>query len=783
MGKTVPKNEDSTDYISSCMENFNWSIFEKDFAEYHNAKERFYSQHYLNNMDLNEDDLYLDNLIVKLCDEEEIEIDNEASLLFRLLFRADFIQLSQKVRPNFYKRICTHFILTNKIEDILELVDDLDLISHVKSEIFMNLMKILNLKITIDKNCLTLNYIAKGSWYGLHNLSQIHQMIISPSAFKVVLEKFDLNFYHLNFILRLLQIKILTLSGCNLNWKEEGNILNGLNLRILNMSSCGTSVNKIVAENFENFRENLTDLNVSGCPLYNTTLELIAQLSLNELNIRGCIKKKGYFVENMWMEFADFNISEVCDVDINLLWAEVNLRNSLKKLDASLNHLDYADMEEILQLNLVELNVERTSEIWDGDCRNLWRNPLQNLKRLRIRDIEIDFSFLATLFELKLEVLEFTYDAVKNFNNFSVLLGAPMADSLRELTIDLQNHCQPFIHFLSHLKLRYFECKLGTWYYYNFDVFWNGKNRKYLKTLILNDGKISETDARGISALELETLSLFPFLFDSKEHILAILSSEVLRYSVVDLRMGGAYEVDSDHLNLLIKFNQLRRLSLKISGTNLTRAFATKIEHFKNLRELKLKVYIGLNMDEQAANALCNLPNGTDLTIVLVGLGKKWPLSFTEQASRVFNMKNFLYDSEIPVHLELSDCTLDYRCGRIFNKFNIESLILNSCVLENFLPSFLEEKIVYTLQYLIMKRVDIDNGQLMMLRNLCLNELSVLTSMDDFGYNKLPIILSDGAISKSLSVLRLGPYSCIPYIQYMLKSKMSVYELFPIYLL
>lgn len=782
MISTLSKNEESIDALSLYEDNYIFSSAVEDCAEYHNAKRRFNSQYYSNDTSMNEEeDDYLDNLIFKLCNENEIQLENNASLFFRLLFRADFLQLSQNAKRKFYHRMCSHFVFMNDMEDITYTVDDLDLIPHVKMEMFLNIINILNLKMKFENKCLILSYISRVSWYERKKLEGIDHIILEPSAYKVMLEKFGLSLSHLNFILRLLKIKNLTLNGCNLNWRDE-NILNGLILTKLHMSHCGSSINQLISGNFENLRDNLRELDISNCPVLNKTLELISQFDLKKLNIENCAKKNGYFIGNIWTE-CEFGTSEICYVDTNILWAEENLRNSLKHLEIGCTELDYTNLEEILQLDLLELNVSRSCEIWGEDFRSLWRNSMQNLKVLRIRDIEIDFSLLATLFELKIGIFEFSYDAVKNFNDFAVLLKTPMAESLQELTIDLKNHCQTFIHFLSKLKLKYFECKLGTWYFYNFDIFWTSRNRKYLKTLILEDGKLSETDAKGISSLKLETLSLHPFLFDSKQQILLVLASRILQRSVVDLRMGGAYEVDSDHLDLLENFECLRRLSLKISGTNLTHVFSKKLEYFKTLKELRLQVYIGLNVDEQAANALCTLPNGTHLTIVLVGLGKKWPLTFSEKATQVFILKNCMKNSDISVHLELTDCSLDYRCGKIFNKFNVESLILNSCVLDNFWVSFLEEKIIFTLQILIMKRVDIDLGQLMMLKKICVNELSILTSMDDFGYNKLPIILSDGAISKSLNIFRFGPYSCIPYIEYILRTKISVYQSYPQYLL
>ncbi|KAL3285115.1 hypothetical protein HHI36_019239 [Cryptolaemus montrouzieri] len=494
------------------------------------------------------------------------------------------------------------------------------------------------------------------------------------------------------------------------------------------MIDCGTKVNGIIAENLEELKQTLRELDISGCPLYNETLILLGQLPLEELVMKNCIKSEGYFIGNLWSQCARFGNCEMAQIDMDLLWQDGVLKDTLKNLDISLNDLEQTNLTSISEIPLRKLNVSKTNIKlqWNTMFQGIQNSYLmENLKILRIRDVFIDKSAFSSLCNFPFHVLEITYDAVKEFQDFTLLLQKPIMKTLQELTLDLKNHCQSFISFIANFKLQCFECKLGTWHYYNFASFWNSPNLENLKILKLEDGKISENDANGISRLCLNTLWIYPFLFDSKEHILKVLSSNILQSSVIDLRMGGAYEIDNDHLGLILRFKKLEHLELKISGTNLTRIHFKRLEYLKSLKTLKLQVYIGLNIDEHAADALCSLSGKTELTLFLIGLGKSWPLVFTERAYHVFLLKNSFQNFQTPVVLKFSDCTLNQRCAEVFRSINIESICFSSCVLDNFLKTFFDGKMKYTLTELTFKRVDIDKKQLYELRNTHLTKLSI----------------------------------------------------------
>ncbi|KAK9882590.1 hypothetical protein WA026_022218 [Henosepilachna vigintioctopunctata] len=749
------------------------------YSEFYRARFRFYEIFHTEGM--NEEEKKLDDIIYKICTEANPKIELygiNSDLFLKILFRADFLQISDDVKNNFYKNVCIHFIFSDIISEIIKRIGDLDRILHVKVDILRTLLKMLNVQAIIDKRRLTLEN-TRFEKYDIILFERIDEIIISPCAYKIMCSNDAVNLHHINFILKLFKVTKLTLNGCNLNWKNEGNLLNNLSLSQLFISQCGSSVNRIILENVEALEDSLRVLDVSDCPLYNETLIAIRNFRLKKLSMRNCIKKNGYFIGDLWSESMKFGSYIEANVNMNLLWQEGTLKDTLKYLDVSSNDLIHEELDVIKELKVKELHLSKTNIKLNTQLNNgnTFKFPY-SLRKLILKNVDIDFNFLSILCDFRLQRLEISYDAAKEFDDFSLLMEKPIVESLEELSLDLKNYSQLFVSFIANFKLKIFECKLGTWYYYNFDSFWNNSKRENLEVLILEDGKLSENDAKGISQLNTRILSIHPFLFDTKEHVLKILRSENLRNSVYDLRLGGAYEADNEHVNLISEFKNIEYLSLKITGTNLTQQLFKKLELLGTLKTLTLRICIGLNLSEEVASVLCNFPVKTELTILLVGVGKHWCLSFTENAFRHFlRTASVNQNAKVNVRLEFSDCTLNKKCAEVFKRFNVKSLTFSSCVFDQFLENFLKDEMLFSLEDITLKRVDIDSKQLELLANIHLTKLSILAS-NNFSYINLPSLLKSGPISKSLTTLRIDPTACIHYVENILKTKLSVYELF-----
>ncbi|KAL3285114.1 hypothetical protein HHI36_019238 [Cryptolaemus montrouzieri] len=119
-------DEKSFQFFEEFSENCIVELIQEDqklnqFSEFYRAKQRFCDCEILRLQIMSVEEHFLDDLIYRLCsDDLEIEPKLQSSLFFPIIFRADFLQISDEFKQKFYMKICSVFILSDMISEILE---------------------------------------------------------------------------------------------------------------------------------------------------------------------------------------------------------------------------------------------------------------------------------------------------------------------------------------------------------------------------------------------------------------------------------------------------------------------------------------------------------------------------------------------------------------------------------------------------------------------------------------------------------------------------------------
>ncbi|KAK9872385.1 hypothetical protein WA026_017843 [Henosepilachna vigintioctopunctata] len=392
---------------------FNFQEIKMDIciSEYHEAQERFQTmtEHDQEHFHSDQENKYLDEVIQKICRKSHtIDVGNDSTLFYKILFHSDFLQIKQEIVEIFYSELCLQFIRQNIFEDIIQNLEMLDLVPHLKKHLAMGVLQSCQLEPMVIKNCLSFRNSSAKIWHTL-NLDNINTIIIPKSVLrdsKTIKTIYTIRC--LMIFLRLCKLRGLKLSGCSLNEQNVTILSEEFQLRSLDISRCGPYVNVIVQRNLFGILTHLTKLDISNNNVDNATLKKIRLLPLKLLKISKCIRTSDLTM-NLIKRSTSPNNSELNQEKINLdiLWEDGVLRDTIRDLDVSFNNLTKTNLEHILELPLKQLDISgclnsnsvdfyslvfpSTLKILKARFNKLVSKDYQLILESSLEDLQIDF--------------------------------------------------------------------------------------------------------------------------------------------------------------------------------------------------------------------------------------------------------------------------------------------------------------------------------------------------------------------------------------------------------
>ncbi|KAK9873584.1 hypothetical protein WA026_023140 [Henosepilachna vigintioctopunctata] len=251
-------------------------------------------------------------MIKKLCGHSKcIDIGHDSTIFYKLIFRADFLQIKIELMDRFYSRLCQKFIRGHIFDDIVQNLQKLEMVPHLKKSLVRGLLDSCQLSLIVA----TPGKRNKEIWDSV-TLNGNENLTISRS----VIETKDVTTQTarcLKILLKLCDFKGLTINGCQLN--ENNSIIFSEDFRLerLSLARCGPYVNVIIKENICGILDHLTELDISNNFVTNASLERIRWLPLRSLRMVNCTSH---------------------DLDIGLLWEDGVLKENIQRLDISYNN-------------------------------------------------------------------------------------------------------------------------------------------------------------------------------------------------------------------------------------------------------------------------------------------------------------------------------------------------------------------------------------------------------------------------------------------------------------
>ncbi|KAK9872381.1 hypothetical protein WA026_017841 [Henosepilachna vigintioctopunctata] len=392
---------------------------DSSISEYHEAQERFQTitEHDQEHFHSDQENKYLDEVIRKICRKSHtIDVGNDSTLFYKILFHSDFLQIKQEIVKIFYSELCLQFIRENIFEDIIRNLEMLDLVPHLKKHLAMGVLQSCQLEPMVIKNCLSFKNSRAKIWHTL-NLDNINTIILPKSVLR---DSKTIKTIHtircLIIFLRLCKFRGLKLSGCNLNEQNVTILSEEFQLRSLDISRCGPYVNVIVQRNLFGILKHLTKLDISNNHVDNATLEKIRLLPLESLKISNCIRTSDVTMNSIERSTSsNYSVLNQEETNLDILWQDGDLRDTIRDLDVSFNNLTKTNLERILERPLEQLDISACLKSNSVDFYSLVFPS--NLKILKARFNNFVFKDYQLIHETSLEDLQINFNRSEKLCN------------------------------------------------------------------------------------------------------------------------------------------------------------------------------------------------------------------------------------------------------------------------------------------------------------------------------------------------------------------------------